>query len=287
MDIKQLRTFLAVADARSFFKAADDMYISRQAISKTVMQLEEELGVELFARSQKGAMMTPAGIFFYPRAATLVAEFDKLKNDTMDIQRSYLPKLNICMALGIYGFFARPLSDYGKRHSSEMEIFSRGCLDADCGTMLSDRRADAVLSFTPQNDNIAQTSLLAKAPVALLASQSLEVPEGADPAAQFPLLLYTGGHAKSLWWQRNPRPEDICSSDLSHLFSLLCEGAGVMPIPEIAIPPYLSSVRVLPAAQPLAPCPIYYANLHPDHYNAITFSLLDAVHQDVFSSFRP
>ena len=286
MDIKQLRTFLAVADARSFFKAADDMYISRQAISKTIIQLEEELGMELFARSQKGAMMTPAGIFFYPRAATLVAEFDKLKEETMDMQRSYLPKLNICMALGIYGHFARPLADYGRRHSSEMEILCRACLDADCGTMLSDRRADAVLSFTPQNDNIAQTSALTESPVVYLAAEQLTIPADADPAELFPLLIYTGGHGRSIWWKRQPGPEDICSSDLSHLFSVLCEGGGVMPIPKIAIPPYLSGVRALPAPN-VPPCRIYYATLYPDHYTAVTFSLLDAVHQDVFSDPYP
>lgn len=282
MDIKQLRTFLAVADARSFFKAADDMYISRQAISKTILQLEAELGVELFARSQKGAMMTPAGIFFYPRAATLVAEFDKLKEETMDIQRSYLPKLNICMALGIYSYFAGPLADYGKQHSAEMEILCRGCLDADCGTMLSDRRVDAVLSFTPQSDNIAQTSVLASSPIVLLTADTPE----SEPSPQLPLLLYTGGHTKPLWWQKAPGPDDVVSSDLDHLFSLLCGGAGMMPIPKISIPTYLNHIRILPAPK-LPPCKLYYASLYPDHYSAITFSLLDAIHQDVFSSALP
>lgn len=286
MDIKQLRTFLAVADARSFFKAADDMYISRQAISKTILQLEAELGVELFSRSQKGAMMTPAGIFFYPRAATLVAEFDKLKDETMDIQRSYRPKLNVCMALGIYSYFAGPLAEYGKRHRAEMEILCRGCLDADCGTVLSDRRADAVLSFTPQSDNIAQTSVLTSSPIVFLAADTLEIPERKSSATLLPLLLYTGGHAKPLWWQKSIGPNDIISSDLGHLFSLLCESGGVMPIPKIAIPSYLKNVRVLPAPK-LAPSRIYYANLYPDHYNAITFSLLDAIHQDVFSMPLP
>ena len=283
MDIKQLRTFLAVADARSFFKAADDMYISRQAISKTILQLEAELGVELFARSQKGAMMTPAGIFFYPRAATLVAEFDKLKEETMDIQRSYRPKLNICMALGIYSYFAGPLAEYGKQHSAEMEILCRGCLDADCGTMLSDRRVDAVLSFTPQSDNIAQTSVLASSPIVFLVTETPDEQTAKDTVPQKPLLLYTGGHPRPLWWQKAPGPDDVISSDLGHLFSLLCSGEGVMPIPKIAIPSYLEQVRVLPAPK-VPPCKLYYASLYPDHYSAITFSLLDAIHHDVFSN---
>ena len=45
MELRQLKYFLAVSDARSFVSAANTLYISRQAISKAVGQLEAELGV--------------------------------------------------------------------------------------------------------------------------------------------------------------------------------------------------------------------------------------------------
>ena len=67
MEIKQLRAFLAVANAKSFLAAAETMYITRQAVSKTVTQLEEELGVKLFVRGQSGAELTPAGRIFTRR----------------------------------------------------------------------------------------------------------------------------------------------------------------------------------------------------------------------------
>ena len=60
MEIKQLRAFLAVANAKSFLAAAETMYITRQAVSKTVTQLEEELGVKLFSR---GGVLLPAGAY--------------------------------------------------------------------------------------------------------------------------------------------------------------------------------------------------------------------------------
>ena len=43
MEIKQLRTFLKVADAKSFLKAAEELYVTRQALTKTIDQLEKEL----------------------------------------------------------------------------------------------------------------------------------------------------------------------------------------------------------------------------------------------------
>ena len=60
MELRQLKYFLAVADARSFVSAASGLFVSRQAVSKAVGQLEAELGVELFVRDSNGAFLTPA-----------------------------------------------------------------------------------------------------------------------------------------------------------------------------------------------------------------------------------
>ena len=138
MEIKQLRTFLAVANARSFLGAANALYISRQAVSKTVTQLEDELGTELFVRNQNGAMLTPAGIFFYPRAVSLVAEFDKIVAEMREMDHTYRPKIQLCLSLGIFSLYARRLSAYAVKHRLEMDLQFRGCLDADCSAMLTE-----------------------------------------------------------------------------------------------------------------------------------------------------
>ena len=105
MEIKQLRAFLAVANAKSFLAAAETMYITRQAVSKTVTQLEEELGVKLFVRGQSGAELTPAGVYFYPQARTLVADFDRLQREMTQLEQNTRPKLRICMAVGVNTIF--------------------------------------------------------------------------------------------------------------------------------------------------------------------------------------
>ena len=81
MELRQLRYFLSVADTRSFVSAAGKLFISRQAISKAISQLESELNVELFMRDSNGAFLTPAGVMFYERVRTLVMEFDNLGAD--------------------------------------------------------------------------------------------------------------------------------------------------------------------------------------------------------------
>ena len=81
MELRQLKYFLTVADARSFVSAANDLYLSRQAVSKAVAQLETELGVELFVRDSNGAFLTPAGLMFYDRIRSSVMELELVRTE--------------------------------------------------------------------------------------------------------------------------------------------------------------------------------------------------------------
>ena len=61
----QLETFLRVADAGSFNKAAEESYITPTAVIKQINLLEEALGVKLFDRSHRGLCLTKAGRSMY------------------------------------------------------------------------------------------------------------------------------------------------------------------------------------------------------------------------------
>ena len=66
MKIQQLVLFLAIEKNGSFFKAAEECFISQSALSKQIRSLEEELGVELFNRSSRTASITEAGRHLVP-----------------------------------------------------------------------------------------------------------------------------------------------------------------------------------------------------------------------------
>jgi DNA-binding transcriptional LysR family regulator len=283
MDIKQLKTFLAVADAKSFLKAADLLFVTRQALAKTVDQLEDELGVELFFRTQKGAMMTPAGVYFYPRAVQIVEEFDKLKDDTVNMARSYRPKINICLSIGIYDYYATKIHEYRKDHSGEMQIALRCCLETDAPRILADRRADAVLSFLKPSDSYANTVKIGESEIVLVVDRKIAASDRSVGINELPKLLYNGGTEKPLWWDERPGKQDIISSDLNYLYSLLREGKGVLPMPRISIPSYLDFTMVLPVYPKHAPMPIYYSTLQPDYYNQMNYSVLEGVFTNVIA----
>ncbi|MDI1459117.1 LysR family transcriptional regulator [Streptomyces sp. ATE26] len=72
MDLGAVRTFVAVAEAGQFQKAAADLSITQQAVSKRVAALERELGVRLFTRVPRGAELTIDGRAFLPHARELL-----------------------------------------------------------------------------------------------------------------------------------------------------------------------------------------------------------------------
>ncbi|MFJ9733676.1 LysR family transcriptional regulator [Streptomyces sp. NPDC101169] len=72
MDLEAVRTFAAIARAGQFQKAAVDLAVTQQAVSKRVAALERELGVRLFTRTSRGAELTIDGQAFLPHARELL-----------------------------------------------------------------------------------------------------------------------------------------------------------------------------------------------------------------------
>ncbi len=68
----QLETFLHVADAGSFNKAAAERYITPTAVIKQINLLENTLGIQLFQRSHRGLTLTPAGRSLYQDAKYII-----------------------------------------------------------------------------------------------------------------------------------------------------------------------------------------------------------------------
>jgi DNA-binding transcriptional LysR family regulator len=76
VELKQLRYLLAVADHRSFSKAAETVGVTQQALSHSIAQLERELQARLFVRTQAGAEPTEIGRALVKRARMIAAESD-------------------------------------------------------------------------------------------------------------------------------------------------------------------------------------------------------------------
>jgi DNA-binding transcriptional LysR family regulator len=74
MELRHLRYFVAVADWNGFREASRRLHVAQPAISKTLSDLELDIGVKLFQRSGRSVALTPEGSLFYQEAKQTIAQ---------------------------------------------------------------------------------------------------------------------------------------------------------------------------------------------------------------------
>ncbi|HUD42697.1 MAG TPA: LysR family transcriptional regulator [Dokdonella sp.] len=116
MDIEDLRTFVEVADAGGVSPAARRLGLSKSIVSRRLGRLEAELGVQLLARTTRGAALTEAGLTFRDHAARACAEIDAA-TETILPAGDLRGRLRVAAPL-TFGptHFASVLADMARRH---------------------------------------------------------------------------------------------------------------------------------------------------------------------------
>jgi DNA-binding transcriptional LysR family regulator len=81
VELRQLRYFVAVAEALHFGRAAERLHMSPSPLSRAIRELERELGLVLFVRTTRRVELTPAGAILLERARKALAEIDAAIDD--------------------------------------------------------------------------------------------------------------------------------------------------------------------------------------------------------------
>ena len=95
IDLKQLKYFLAVAEEKSFSRAAERLHISQPPLSQQIMKLESELGVKLFARTTRTFELTVAGKALMAEASELLARMRMTIDTIRQIDRGEVGRLRV------------------------------------------------------------------------------------------------------------------------------------------------------------------------------------------------
>ncbi len=95
IDLKQLKYFLAVAEEKSFSRAAERLHISQPPLSQQIMKLESELGVRLFARTTRSFELTVAGKALMAEAADLLGRMRMTIDTIRQIDRGEVGRLRV------------------------------------------------------------------------------------------------------------------------------------------------------------------------------------------------
>jgi DNA-binding transcriptional LysR family regulator len=116
LDIEDLRTFVEVADAGGVSPAARRLGVAKSIVSRRLGRIEAELGVQLLARTTRGAALTDAGTTFREHAARACAEIDAAR-ETILPSGDLRGRLRIAAPLS-FGptHFASVLAEMARRH---------------------------------------------------------------------------------------------------------------------------------------------------------------------------
>jgi DNA-binding transcriptional LysR family regulator len=79
MELRHLRYFIAVESNLNFSEASRRLRVAQPAISQTILDLEEELGVKLLLRTSRGVELTAAGNAFFAEAQAIMLRADGAK----------------------------------------------------------------------------------------------------------------------------------------------------------------------------------------------------------------
>jgi len=116
VDIEDLRTFVEVADAGGVSHAARRLGVAKSIVSRRLLRLEAEMGVQLLARTTRGAALTEAGTTFRDYAARIAGEIDAAK-ETILPDGDLRGRLRVAAPL-TFGptHFAPVLAEMARRH---------------------------------------------------------------------------------------------------------------------------------------------------------------------------
>ena len=116
MDLRQLKYFIAVAEEHSFSRAAQRLHLSQPPLSTQIMMLEEELGIRLFDRSNRGVSLTAAGSVFYEEMRAVLVRFEHGKTRTRQAGQGHVGMLSIgFVSIADYGILPPALKEFRSR----------------------------------------------------------------------------------------------------------------------------------------------------------------------------
>lgn len=218
-DLRQLRAFVAVAEERNFTRAAERLHLRQQAVSKTVAQLEGELGVALLERTTREVRLTAAGATLLASGRDALAAADAAFGAARDVGRGLAGIVRVGVSPAV-GPVARDEAIRVLRDGADdLAVSLHEVRPGEVEEQLRDRAMDLVLARTAPVAPAVDSASLRPCPVALC------VPAGHRLAGAESVHLADLDGERLLVWSRRGTPY----TDLL-LDRVAAAGAAVEPV---------------------------------------------------------
>ena len=238
MTLNQLKYAIIVAESESFNEAAKKLFISQPSLSTSIHSLEEEIGVQIFRRSQNGIAVTPEGKEFIGYARQVMEQYELL--DARYITKSEVKK-RFSVSMQHYSFaveaFVELLKQYGGeeydfriRETQTYELIEDVAkLRSEVGVLYLNSFNEAVLRKTMRENDLKFHRLFIAKPHVFVSTFSPLAKKKIvelDELATYPRLSYEQGEHNSFYFSEEilstlESKKDIMVSDRATLFNLL------------------------------------------------------------------
>jgi DNA-binding transcriptional LysR family regulator len=249
MDIEELRTFVEVADAGGVTPAARRLGLSKSIVSRRLARLEQDLGVQLLARTTRGAALTEAGATFRDHAARVCSEID-LARETILPMGELRGRLRIAAPLS-FGptHLATILSQLARRHP-ELHVHASY---TDRFVDLVGEGYDCAIRIGHLPDSVLIARRVGPIRAVLVASPAYIEAHGA-PETPDELLNHQAAMQGTETWQFmdgdkvvTMRPNGRFKADNGvSLVAAALEGVGLAYLPELLVADHIASGALVP-----------------------------------------
>ena len=149
LELRHLRYFVALADAGSYTRAAEKIFIAQPTLSQQIRRMEEIVGTPLLQRRREGLRLTTAGRVLLDGSRTVLALIDQEVSRTRQAAGLGRPQLRVVMPPGLPESLAVPATAglQGAAAAADVDLaWLERTLDAEF-SLISTRRADAGLGW--------------------------------------------------------------------------------------------------------------------------------------------
>ena len=239
MTLQQLKYVIEVARSRSISKAAQNLFISQPSLSNALKEVEKEMGITIFSRTNKGIMITSEGSEFLGYARQVVEQAELLENRYSNTQQA--PQQHFSVSAQHYAFavsaFVRLLKEYNReeyeftlRETKTYEIIDDvKNLRSEIGILYVNEFNKKVIHKFLREGNLMFHELFEAKPHVFISSRNPLVKQDYVTLSDlhtFPYLSFEQGDYNSFYFSEEilstlSRPKNIRVSDRATLFNLL------------------------------------------------------------------
>jgi len=152
MDLRRLRYFVVVAEESSFSRAAERLHIAQPPLSHQIKQLEQELGVRLFERSNRGVWLTEAGALLLEEARRIFVQLDQTVRAVRRVGHGQVGRLTLGFVPSSSNEALPPILHAFRERVPGVELFLREMRPDRVVQRLHERQIDVGFVYLPLND---------------------------------------------------------------------------------------------------------------------------------------